>query len=75
MSLLSSLAASVLIGCAAWLGLRKRYWLALCSVLAAVVPLLLASTVAKAVFVWLGLIGPIVTIAVLLEGLRAPRRG
>ena len=69
MSLLASLVATLLIAIGAWLGLRRRYWFACAAVLVALVPLLASVNIAKAVFVWLGLIGPIVMIVVIWHGL------
>ena len=70
MSLLLVAIASVFVAAAAWLGMRRRFTGAIIALLLALGPLLLDLTAVKAVFVWLGLIGPIVTVIVMWRGLQ-----
>lgn len=70
MSLLLAVIASALVVTAAWLGLQRRFVAAVIILLLALGPLLLDLTAIKAVFVWLGLIGPIVTVFVMWRGLQ-----
>ena len=70
MSLQLAVIASALMAMAAWLGLQRRFVAALIVLLLALGPLLLELTVIKAVFVWLGLIGPIATVIVVWRGLQ-----
>ena len=69
MSLLLAIVASALIAVSVWLGLRRRFPAAILVLAAALAPLLVDLTVTKAIFVWLGLIGPIAIVMVMLMGL------
>ena len=74
MSLVPAVITSVLILGAAWLGLTRRHLLALVTAMAAVIPLLLDTSTVRAIFIWLGLIGPICMIAVMLGGMQNDSR-
>ena len=71
--LIASLIATVLIAVAAWFGLRGRLAAAGLMLLAALAPLLANTTIVKAVFIWLGLVGPIAILVVMLNGLIGAR--
>ena len=62
--------ACIMIVVAAWLGLRRHTVAAVGALLLALVPLLFGFPISKAVFVWLGLVGPIVIAVVMLAGIR-----
>ncbi len=68
---MSMLVASVILVIAALLGVRRLPWPAGALTFLALLPLLYSMSTTKAVFVWLGLIGPVIMAVVLLHGLRS----
>lgn len=67
---MSMLVASIILVIAAFLGIRRLPLPTAAMTLLALLPLLYSMTAAKALFVWMGLIGPVVMAVVLLHGLR-----
>ena len=74
MSLAAIALTSVLLGLAAWAALHRRYLPGLLLTVVSIAPLLATSVVAKAVFVWVALIGLVALSVVVASGLRNPER-
>lgn len=66
--------SSIMMAIATFMGVRKNHRVALLLFVLAAVPLFLTSTMAKAVFTWLGLIGPIAIATIVVQASRTNHR-